>query len=96
MLAAVHLILVLVGLSIPFWPRDWLKIGIWIPFALALIWLLFDGCPLSQAQQDLQGQAFTHELLQRVWPNLTEARFDQLATVVLVAITLAAGLRLAN
>jgi len=96
MLAVLHLILNLLVLSIPFWPREWLKFGIWIPFALAVTWLLFDGCPLSHAQEDLQGQAFTHELLQRVWPSLTESRFDQLSTVVLVGITLAAGLRLAS
>ena len=38
-------------ISIPFWPKKYLRYGIYIPILLGLSWILFHGCPLVPFQQ---------------------------------------------
>jgi len=39
-------------MSIPFWKLKYLKYGIYAPIVLAIIWILFDECPLTRIQEE--------------------------------------------
>ena len=95
LLYAVHIIVGLLILSIPFWPIPALKWGLYVPLAIVVLWLVMNGCPLSNMDaENLGGTSFTRSVLQTVWPGVDEQNTSRFVTGVLVAITLVAGLRL--
>ena len=49
-LFCIHLLLIVILLSIPFWNRNYLKYGVYIPLIITILWLFFGGCPLTQIQ----------------------------------------------
>jgi hypothetical protein len=48
-----HLLFIIFFLSIPFWKIKYLRYGVYAPIILATIWIIFNGCPLTQIQRDL-------------------------------------------
>jgi hypothetical protein len=61
-----HIFIAILILSIVFWPYRYLKYGVYIPFGIATVWLVFDGCPITNAQHGLKDNSFTLDLAERV------------------------------
>ena len=57
-----HLIFIIFFLSIPFWKLQYLRYGVYTPIILASIWIIFNGCPLTQIQKDLNDEYFSRVL----------------------------------
>lgn len=94
-LYAIHLFIVAVIFSIPLWPLRLLKYGVFIPSALALVWLVFNGCPISFAQPELEGKSeFTYDVFKRVVPGITKQQTDHFLTAYLIIATLVSSMRL--
>src|SRR4030042_5310552 len=91
-----HVLLTLLVLSIPCWPVSALRYGIYVPTALAVLWFLCDGCPISHMQsKELHGQSFVQSLLSPV-VKLSGAQVERLSTVLMLGVTLIAHVRLQN
>lgn len=91
----IHLIILLGIISVPVWPLKLLKFGVFIPFGISLIWLIFDGCPISFMQDELEGKSiFTYDVLKRIMPNITEKQTENFLTAYLIFATLVSSYRL--
>ena len=93
MLFIIHLSLTFTLLSIPFWPLDYLKYGVYIPLIISIIWLLFNGCPLTLIQ-DIESKSFTQEILKPFIPNITTKHTEHFNTFLLLFITVIGFYRL--
>jgi hypothetical protein len=89
----IHLLLTTTLLSIPFWPLDYLKYGVYIPLIISIIWLFFNGCPLTNIQ-DIDSDSFTQELLKPFIPNITTKHTEHFNTFLLLFITVIGFYRL--
>jgi hypothetical protein len=89
----IHLLLTTTLLSIPFWPLNYLKYGVYIPLIISIIWLLFNGCPLTNIQ-DIESENFTQELLKPFIPNITTKHTEHFNTFLLLFITVIGFYRL--
>lgn len=90
-----HLLILLGFLSVPFLPLRLLQYAVFVPTLLALIWLLFDGCPISFAQPELNGESkFTLHVVRKLIPSVTENQVEHFLTFYLVLSTLIASIRL--
>jgi hypothetical protein len=56
--------------------------------------VIFDGCPITQNQKELKGKGFIHHLLEKVYPNITESKANNMVTALMTIITLLAAKRL--
>ena len=56
-----HILLTTTLLSIPFWSVKYLQYGVYIPLIISIIWLLFNGCPLTKIQ-NIESESFVKEL----------------------------------
>ena len=83
-------------ISIPFWPKPYLTYGIYIPSFITLVWLICDGCPISQYQPELNGESFILSLAKNVYPSMTEHKIQNILTAFLTIATLVSVLRLKN
>lgn len=74
-------------LSIPLWPRKYLRYGAYVPLSLASLWGVCGGCPLSHMQTDLNGEDFIQGLVKPFYPPITSQQTTELANYVLLTIT---------
>jgi hypothetical protein len=81
----IHLGIVLVFLSIPFWPVNLLQIGVFIPLVLSFMWFMCGGCPLSQMDDGLDGHAFTHDIYNRFF-TINDKDSDRLTSLLVVGV----------
>ncbi len=81
-------------LTIPSWPIQYLRYGVYIPLCISLIWIICDGCPLTHIQTNLTTNHFTKELLNPIFPNITTEYTDHINTFLLVLITVVGCIRL--
>lgn len=86
-LYAVHLLILLVMISIPLWPPPYLKYGVYLPVILSATWVIFNGCPLTAIQSNIEGDNFTREIYSYIIPNISEKRADHVTTFILILIT---------
>jgi hypothetical protein len=93
-LYAVHLFIFGLILSIPIWPIRYLRYGVYVPFALSVVWLVFQGCPISQKQTGLNGDSFTTDVYSKIIPGITVKTAEHINTFALVLITIAGFYRL--
>lgn len=85
---ALHVVISLLLLTIPFWPYRYLRYGVYLPLVISTVWILFNGCPLTHTQTDLQGQTFTRHFLRALTHcNVTEQEAGHILTFVYVLIT---------
>jgi hypothetical protein len=82
-----HVFLSIVLLTIPFWPLEYLSYGVYVPFIISFIWIVFDGCPLTKIQSNLSSENFTQDLLKMYFPEITKQYTEHLNTFILIAIT---------
>jgi len=84
-----HLTFILFFMSIPFWPLKYLRFGVFVPLLLATVWILFDGCPLTQIQRDLNDEYFSKVLLKVFIPDITnEATARASYYILLLVVTI--------
>lgn len=89
-----HLIFILFFLSIPFWKLKYLRYGIYTPILLATIWIIFDGCPLTQIQKDLNDEYFSRVLLRVFYPNISDESTVRISYYILLLVTIISYIRL--
>ena len=53
----VHTLILVFFVSLAFWPTR-LTLRIWLPFVLSLVWIVFNGCPLTHIDPSLDDQIF--------------------------------------
>ena len=87
LLYALHLLIFLFICSIPFWNVKYLKVGVYIPIILVIIWIIFNGCPLTKVQTNLHGDSFTQNLYKHIMPSITSNQTNNVNTFTLLLIT---------
>jgi hypothetical protein len=86
-LYAVHLLIFLGLLSIPFWSISYLRYGVYVPITISLIWVVFNGCPLTKHQTNLSSKSFTKEIYSIFVPNITVKTAKHVNTFAFLLIT---------
>lgn len=89
-----HLVFVLFFLSIPFWKLKYLIYGAYAPLLLATIWIIFDGCPLTKIQFNLNDEYFSRVLLQYIIPDISKESSARFSYYILLLVTVISMLRL--
>lgn len=95
-LYVLHLFIILFVIVLPVLPTQIIRWGIFVPTLIVIGWVLFEGCIITQNQEGIEGNSFTHTLLRKVWPNITLARSNDVATLLMVGSTLLSAQRLRN
>ena len=82
----IHLIIFFVILTVPAHPLAILKITYLIPLILFLVWVVFDGCPLTHATNESDEPEFVHGIFLKLGapPTLSARRCDQIVNFYLV------------
>lgn len=91
----IHLLLLLIIASIPFWPIKYLEYGVYIPLILSLIWIFCDGCPLTKIHKT-DSDTFSPDVLRFFIPNASEKLSQRINQFLLIAITVIGFRRLNN
>jgi hypothetical protein len=91
-LYVVHLLILLLIVSIPFWSRSYLRYGVYVPITISLIWVVFDECPITKYQTNLSSESFTKEIYSIFVPNITVKTVEHVNTFAFLLITII-GLR---
>jgi len=86
-LHTIHIGLILILISIPFWSIPYLKWGIYIPLLIAAIWVLFDGCPITKIQSNLGNDTFMQHLYKKINPSTTRNQSEHVNCFILLLIT---------
>ena len=94
LLYILHVTFIVFFLSIPFWKLKYLKYGVYAPIILASIWIIFDGCPLTRIQEDLNDEYFSKVLLQNFIPNITRESTARASYYILLLVTIIGFIRL--
>jgi hypothetical protein len=89
-----HLAFMLVIVSLAFWPSVTLPYVLWVPFLLSVVWLIFNGCPLTHVHADLDDQLFMQPLLRPFFGDVSRERTSALAVCVLLLVTAVIGIRM--
>ena len=92
------MVVILLIISTLFVPSAYIKYVLPVPPCLYLLWLICDGCPLSDK---LQGKGegemrdnFIHRLLSMLLPSIKESQSDMVIGLVLTSILMVQGYRL--
>lgn len=91
---ALHLLIFGGILSIPIWPIEFLKYGIYIPIILSITWIVFEGCPLTKFQKNLSSNSFTQDVYSKIIPNISVKTAERINTFALLLITIIGFYRL--
>ena len=94
LLYILHVTFIVFFLSIPFWKLKYLKYGVYAPIILASIWIIFDGCPLTKIQEDLNDEYFSKVLLQNFIPDITRESTARASYYILLLVTVIGFIRL--
>jgi len=94
LLYILHVTFIVFFLSIPFWKLKYLKYGVYAPIILASIWIIFDGCPLTRIQEDLNDEYFSKVLLQNFIPDITRESTARASYYILLLVTVIGFIRL--
>lgn len=87
LLYAIHLCIVGLVLTIPIQPIRFLRYSVYVPLALSIVWIVFQGCPISKNQPDLNGDSFTTDIYSKIIPNITVQTAEHINTFALILIT---------
>lgn len=89
-----HLTFVIFFLSIPFWPLKYLKYGVFAPFILETIWIIFKGCPLTKIQSFLNDEYFAQILLKPFFKDISKEQTTRFTHYLLLFITIISMIRI--
>ena len=98
---SLHYLILLTILSIPFWSLRYLKYGIYIPWILNLLWIIFGNCPITlvhghndENTEKENSPSFTHEILAKINPNITREYTNIILNFTLITIVMIGMFRL--
>jgi len=83
----IHLLMTLTLLTIPFWSLNLLQYGVYIPLIISTIWIIFNGCPLTKIQTNLNSDNFTKEILKFFMPSISTKYTEHINTFILILVT---------
>jgi hypothetical protein len=89
----VHILLTFTLLTIPFWPIQYLEYGVYIPFILSIMWIIFGGCPFTRLHK-IDSSSFSQDVLSFFIPKPSEKLTEHVNTFILLAVTVAGFVRL--
>lgn len=95
----IHVFIIVAVLCIPLLPLPVLRVGIFVPWVMALLWVRFDGCPLVRVWPESSVQ---HEEKVQSWMScffacdITPSQVQHTITLFLLTIVCASHLRLVN
>jgi hypothetical protein len=89
-----HLFFIIFFLSIPFWKIKYLRYGVYAPITLATIWIIFNGCPLTQIQKDLNDEYFSRVLLKVFYSDISDQTTVRISYYILLLVTMIGFIRL--
>jgi hypothetical protein len=93
----IHFTFTILFTSIPFWPIEFLKYGVYVPILLATIWIVFNGCPLTNIQNDrFNNEYFSQVLLRYFYPNISKETTVRIIYYILLLVTVIGFNRLYN
>jgi hypothetical protein len=67
---------------------------VFAPLELATVWIIFEGCPLTKIQEDLNDEYFSKVLLQNFIPNITRETSARFSYYILLLVTVVGMIRL--
>ena len=82
-----HILLSFTLITIPFWQIDYLKFGVYIPLIISASWIIFNGCPLTKIQKNLNSNSFTKEIFKYFIPSVSTRSTENINTFILVLVT---------
>ena len=95
-----HYLILLFIISIVFWPLKYLKYGIFIPWILNFIWLVFGNCPITvmhsskNSNENEKQPSFVHDMLLKINPNISRGYSNIILYFIMMSITMIGVLRL--
>ena len=91
----IHLCIFFIILTIPIHPKKVLSYTVYIPLLLYLIWIVCDGCPLTNINKTVKNEPlFIHKILLNFFPNITNQRVESMINLYLIATVYIAHYRL--
>jgi hypothetical protein len=93
-LYVLHVIFIIFFLSIPFWEIKYLRYGIYAPLLLSTIWIIFNGCPLTKIQKNLDDETFSQVLLKIFFPDISHETTVRISYYILLLVTIISYIRL--
>jgi len=88
----IHYIIILFIILIPCYPIYYLKYLIFVPILLNIIWLTFNGCPLT----DKEDVDFINMNVKYIFPNITIRQTDYLTSLILIIMISIIAFRFLN
>ena len=100
-----HYLILIFILSIVFWPLKYLKYGIFVPWILNFIWLIFGNCPITlmhskknnennENNKNERQPSFFHDILLKINPNISRGYSNIILYFIMMSITMISYLRL--
>ena len=90
-----HYLIVLFIISIPFHPIVLLRITVYIPLFLFTIWLMFNGCPLTNVnKKDKNDLDFIHKTMRVCFTTISAKTVDNIVNYFLVVVIYIGFIRL--
>ncbi len=83
-----HLIFIVIILLLPLSPLRILPYVIMLPSIITLSWVIFDGCFLSNMDDELDDSNFSYTYLKKIFPTIKKSFVDFLWTFYFVFATL--------
>jgi hypothetical protein len=85
--SVLHLVFILFFVTLPLYPVKYMYIVRWIPIALLINWFIFEGCPLTIMDKNLNDEGFI-EVLVKPFVKLSRKRIEILTYIFLFVVFL--------
>lgn len=82
-----HGMIPLTAATLPLWPTRHLKYCWWLPLPIYLVWIKYEGCPITNHTHAESGGTFMHDIYKRVFPNISERRSEIITNFLPALIT---------
>lgn len=83
----VHMLFIIFFVLLPLYPAKYMYILRWIPLALLINWFIFEGCPLTMIDKNLNDEGFI-EAIVKPFITLSRKRIEILTYIFLFVIFL--------
>lgn len=80
-----HIFVIFVLGTLPLYPAKIMYIIRWLPIALVINWFIFDGCPLTKIDKNLDDREFVEYLISPII-KLSKQRVNNLLYLFLFAV----------
>jgi hypothetical protein len=80
-----HLLFIIFFVTLPLYPLRYMYLVRWVPLLLIINWFIFDGCPLTQIDINLDDKIFSQVLLEPAF-KLKRSRAEILTYIILFMV----------